>query len=76
VVPPERLVFTWGHADETDHDSQSVVTVVFADVGDKTEMTFRQTGLSDDEIRQGVEEGWTSCIEKLTEYTARPTPAL
>jgi uncharacterized protein YndB with AHSA1/START domain len=76
VVEPERLVFTWGDPDNPDVAGEaSIVTVTFADLGDKTEMTFHQAGFPTDEGRANVQDGWTTCIERLTEYLAPGGPA-
>ena len=63
VRAPERLVFTWG--DPGGSGEESVVTVELADVGDRTEMTFHQSGFSTDEFRTGVHEGWSSSFDRL-----------
>jgi uncharacterized protein YndB with AHSA1/START domain len=65
IVEPERLVFTWALDDK---GSTSLVTVTFADHGGKTEMTFHQAGFRDDGERDGVEWGWSSAFERLTEH--------
>lgn len=65
IVEPERLVFTWAL---DDRGSESLVTITFADHGGKTEMTFHQAGFPDEGERTGVEEGWVSAFEKLTEH--------
>lgn len=65
IVEPERLVFTWALDDK---GSESLVTITLADHGGKTEMTFHQAGFPDDGERDGVEEGWSSAFEKLTEH--------
>jgi uncharacterized protein YndB with AHSA1/START domain len=66
VVPPERLVFTW--TEPGGSRGESVVTVVLADLGGRTEMTFHQAGFVSDETRAGVHEGWSSAFDRLTEY--------
>ena len=65
VVPRERLVFTFVW-DETP-DNEMLVTVTFADRGEKTEMTFRQTGLESVESRDGHERGWNEAFDQLGE---------
>jgi uncharacterized protein YndB with AHSA1/START domain len=64
VVEPERLVFTWGAPG--DSGEESVVTVVLADLGGRTEMTFHQAGFTTDESRKNVHDGWSSCLDRLT----------
>ncbi|RSM84539.1 SRPBCC domain-containing protein [Kibdelosporangium aridum] len=65
VVAPERLVFTWGEPD--DPARQALVTVMLAEAGGKTTMTFLLTGLPD-QLRESVHEGWTSAFESLSNY--------
>lgn len=66
VVPPERLVFThaWTGADGT-RSPETLVTVVLAESGGKTVMTFRQSGFPSVESRDGHGEGWKQCFERL-----------
>ncbi|WP_020674283.1 SRPBCC family protein [Amycolatopsis nigrescens] len=74
VVPPERLVFTWGDPAETSEADGvagiSLVTVTFADLGDKTEMVLHQAGFSTDGARGDVYDGWSSAFDCLAEYIA------
>ncbi|HWZ59236.1 MAG TPA: SRPBCC domain-containing protein [Gemmatimonadaceae bacterium] len=67
VVPPERLVFThaWQDTDPT------LVTLVFADHGDQTEITLEQAGFTSTQARDGHEAGWRSTFARLAEYVAR-----
>src|SRR5688572_7647554 len=64
VVPEERLSFTfiW---DETP-DVEMIVTVTLADRGDRTEMTFVQTGFDSIGSREGHEGGWNEAFDELT----------
>jgi len=64
VREPERLVFTWT---EPGGGDESIVTVVLADIGGHTEMTFHQAGFTSDETRTGVHEGWSSSFDRLAE---------
>lgn len=64
IVEPERLVFTWAL---DDRGGESLVTITFADHGGKTEMTFHQAGFLSGDERDGVEEGWSSAFDRLTE---------
>jgi uncharacterized protein YndB with AHSA1/START domain len=68
VSAPERLVFTWAIEPEPGvAGDESVVTVVFADLGGKTRMTFTQSGFVTDGERTNVEGGWTEALAKLAE---------
>jgi uncharacterized protein YndB with AHSA1/START domain len=66
VVPPEKLVFTFAW----DGDEENIVTVTFADQGEKTLMTFHQAPFSKVTDRDGHIEGWTTCFDRLDEFLA------
>ena len=71
INPPERLVFTHAWFDENDKPGpETVCTVVLKELGSKTEMTFRQTGFTSGDSREGHEGGWTECFEKLEDLLA------
>lgn len=63
VSAPERLAFTFAWEAQ---GQETLVTIGFADLGGKTEMTFTQTGFPTDAERDGHEEGWLSSFEDLT----------
>jgi uncharacterized protein YndB with AHSA1/START domain len=78
IVPPERLVFTWGAVDgwpRIDPDRPEdgpVVTVTLTPIGERTEMVFHlglPDHLPDDRVRewfaQGVRAGWSDTIDRL-----------
>jgi uncharacterized protein YndB with AHSA1/START domain len=69
VTPPERLVFThsWLNA-EGKPGKETLVTITLKPVGDKTELTLRQTGFTSDEARNGHQGGWNSSFDRLHEY--------
>lgn len=69
VVRPERLVFTLTQQGaDGGAGPETLVTVVFADHGSKTEMTFRQAGLGSMETRDGNAGGWKECFDKLEKH--------
>jgi uncharacterized protein YndB with AHSA1/START domain len=67
IVPNEKLVFTWawqdggmgGAGDET------LVTVLFADKGQDTEVHLIHERFSDAEKRDKHNQGWLGCLENL-----------
>jgi uncharacterized protein YndB with AHSA1/START domain len=69
IVEPERLVFTfaWGSAERAT-GQRHVVTVTFEEVGGKTQLTLRQTGLESDTSRRDHADGWTEQLERLATY--------
>ena len=71
VVEPERLVFT--HAWDEDggkRGRETLVTVTFTERGGKTEMIFRQSGFESAESRDGHQDGWNECFERLVKLLA------
>ena len=71
VVEPERLVFTFaweGSNGESNH--QTVVTVTFAERGDKTELTLHQAVFETVEACNSHQRGWTSTLQRFSEYLA------
>jgi uncharacterized protein YndB with AHSA1/START domain len=71
IVPPERIVSThaWQNADGTS-GHETLMTVDLAARGDRTEMTFRQTGFESVEERDGHRDGWSECFDRLEEQLA------
>lgn len=69
IVANARLVFT--HAwigDDGKPGHETLVTVTFADHGNKTRMTFHQGAFDTVAARDGHEGGWMQCFEKLETY--------
>jgi uncharacterized protein YndB with AHSA1/START domain len=72
VVTPERLVFTLTQEDGAGNVGvKTLVTVSFADVGAKTEMTFKQTGFAASAKRDDHIRGWNECFRKLAAHLAK-----
>lgn len=72
VVEPERLVVE-EEAEGAWHDG-AVTVVTFADLGDgRTEMTFRASVRTTDEMRGHAEAGTASAFDRLTEHLAERT---
>jgi hypothetical protein len=46
------------------------VTVTFAEEGEKTRMTFKQTPFRSVDERDGHEGGWSGAFDKLASYIA------
>lgn len=63
VVPLERIAFTFTW--DTDPDVEMLVSVSFADDGERTVMTFRQTGFPSDGSRDGHRGGWNEAFDRL-----------
>jgi uncharacterized protein YndB with AHSA1/START domain len=63
---PRCLSFTWGA--EGDPTRQSVITLTFTALGDKTEMILRQEGLGNATNRDQHGHGWQSALHELARY--------
>jgi uncharacterized protein YndB with AHSA1/START domain len=72
VVEPERIVFTgaWTDADGKPTSTVMVTTVTFEEHAGKTKLTLRQAGLESVTARDSHRGGWSSSLERLTEYLA------
>ena len=68
IAAPERLVFTFAWDTEGDLREETLVTIGFADLDGKTEMTFVQTGFPTAADRDGHDAGWTASFEDLTGF--------
>ena len=76
IIPNKRLVFTDSMADENgnvvapsaygmsgDHPHETVVTVEFEDLGDRTKLTLTHTG-----VPASAKSGWEQAFEKMADY--------
>jgi uncharacterized protein YndB with AHSA1/START domain len=75
--PPSRLVFTWAWHEKDDFESprghESVVTVQFKPVGERTEMVFTQAMFKDEQSMAAHQRGWSEAFGKLDEFFRRST---
>src|ERR1700704_2289416 len=71
IVAPERLVFThaWIDASGT-RGPETIVRVTLAERNGRTEMRFHQGIFDSVAARDGHQQGWTSCFERLAELLA------
>jgi len=89
IVPPERLVFSWGAVDgwptiDPDRlDDVPLVTVTLGDVDGGTEMVVRvELGahLSDQDVHEwlatGMAEGWANTLDRLGPHLSAGSPQL
>ncbi|MBD0322767.1 MAG: SRPBCC domain-containing protein [Aldersonia sp.] len=84
IVPPERLVFTWGDPTLTGAEPEgtrggeheSVITVTFAEEQGKTIMTFHLRAPGPFSPEDGAQEGWSQALDRLVEVvtTSPATP--
>jgi uncharacterized protein YndB with AHSA1/START domain len=73
IEAPRRLAFTWGL--DGDANRQSLVTITFNDLGDRTELILMQEGLGTVENRDGHSQGWNSALNKLDRHLANRSAA-
>jgi uncharacterized protein YndB with AHSA1/START domain len=66
IDAPRTLVFTWGWDGDPSRDS--LITLTFRDMGDKTELTLHQEGLGSVANRDDHGRGWNSALDKLVAY--------
>lgn len=70
IVEPERLMFTFSWEEEGERGRETLITVTFGDLGEKTRMTFRQAFFESVEQRDSHHEGWSECLDRLAQYLA------
>ncbi len=70
IVAPERIVFTFSWEEEGERGRENLVTITFAEQGNKTRMTFRQAFFESVSERDSHNGGWTSCFDRLAQYLA------
>jgi uncharacterized protein YndB with AHSA1/START domain len=71
IIPDERLVFTFAW-DQTDGKPglETLVTIDFEDVANKTRMCFQQSEFETVEDCEGHRMGWNSAFDRLEELLA------
>jgi uncharacterized protein YndB with AHSA1/START domain len=77
ITPPQRVSYTfaWDDDDNGNPGNETLVTLEFADLGDKTRLTFHQTGFTSYGQRDGHRGGWSSSFDRFEEYLATVTKA-
>lgn len=65
LAQPERLGFTMIQTFPGRSSPQMQVTVTLRDLGDRTGLTFHQSGFGSVAHRDGMHEGWGECLDKL-----------
>ncbi len=67
--------FAWDEDDNGNPGNETLVTLEFTDLGDKTQLTFHQTGFTSDGQRDGHRGGWNSSFDRFEEYLATVSKA-
>jgi uncharacterized protein YndB with AHSA1/START domain len=70
VTAPERLVFTYRTESAGVSDPETLVTLTFTDLGNRTRLTLRHTAFETDAARLDHQGGWTGSLERLTTFIA------
>ena len=70
IMAPERIVFTFSWEEEGERGLENLVTITFAEQGNKTRMTFRQAFFESVSERDSHNGGWTSCFDRLAQFLA------
>jgi uncharacterized protein YndB with AHSA1/START domain len=74
IIPPERLVFTYAWEKNPRHAGhETLVTLTFADLGGKTELTLRQEVFETVAARDDHRNGWSGSLERFAEYLTHGT---
>jgi uncharacterized protein YndB with AHSA1/START domain len=68
VVTNQKLVFTW--AWKSTPERESLVTLLLKPDGDGTLLTLTHEQFSDEDTRNGHEQGWNSSLDKLEKFVA------
>lgn len=76
IEPYTRLVFTftWNSGGPSD-GVETLVTILFREIGSKTEQIFHQTGIGTVASRDSQMEGWTSVFDKQKAYVSKTLKA-
>jgi uncharacterized protein YndB with AHSA1/START domain len=67
IAPPEKVVFTWRWEDGPGAN-ESLVTILFRDLGPSTEILLTHELLPSAEERGKHEHGWNGCLDQLAGY--------
>lgn len=72
IVPPERIVRTycWADADGRPKRPETLLTVTFADLSDRTKLILHQATFESVSARDAHRRGWNSSLERFEEYIA------
>ncbi|TMQ07357.1 MAG: SRPBCC domain-containing protein [Deltaproteobacteria bacterium] len=68
IDPPHRLVYSWQIGDEP----QSRVTVQFAPLGERTEVTVLHERIATPAMRDDHARGWDGCLDGLLAWAMTP----
>lgn len=70
VDPPRRLVYTCVFSTPDGDSFETLVTVTFEAIGDKTLLTLVDAGFRDERTRRAHESGWPSFLDRYERVVA------
>jgi uncharacterized protein YndB with AHSA1/START domain len=70
IVPPSRLVFTWGHETQGSRGHEMVVTIELFEVPEGTRLELHQGVFDSADNRDRHAQGWGGCFDCLEEALA------
>jgi len=73
IARPEKLVLTWqweNGGPDGGPGADTLITLRFAELGGKTEMTMRHEGFANVDARNSHNQGWNGSFDKLAEVLA------
>lgn len=71
IIEGKRIVLTHAWLDESGTPGhETLISIAFEDVDEKTKMTFRQEGFDSIVSRDGMAAGWRECFDQLGEHLA------
>ena len=70
IDPPRRLGYTWCWKEPHPMRAETLVTVEFVPAEKGTEIRLSHEGFPTREDRDGHEEGWKICLERLVELVS------
>jgi uncharacterized protein YndB with AHSA1/START domain len=70
IVPPSRLVFTWGWETQGPRGHETVVTIELFEVPDGTRLELHQEVFESTNSRDQHAHGWAGCLDCLEEALA------
>ncbi len=65
VDRPSKLVYSWDWKEEDSRMGDTLVTVEFNEMGEATEVVITHELFPNDEVRDGHDMGWVSCLNQL-----------
>jgi len=70
IEPPEELQFTWKWSTDPTEGFGTLVTVLFHETDEGSEIELIHSGLESQESHDNHGQGWTLCMNRLGEYLA------